>query len=181
MTSRSIACASLLEGPGYDIRGPRRIGLDGGRIGAIEEAQADGGGEALFALPALVNAHDHGRPVRSSSFGAAGKPLELWLQYLALLPAVDPYLAAASSLGRSVLGGAGAVMVHHTRVQGLTSFPEEAADVRMTALMMWGSTGIPALLMAMTQGELWAPLALSSVSAGSLLETVTPIMKDPRT
>jgi cytosine/adenosine deaminase-related metal-dependent hydrolase len=133
MTRRSIACTSLLEGPGYDVRGPRRIRLDGGRIGAIEDAQAAGDGEALFALPALVNAHDHGRPVRSSSFGAAGKPLELWLQYLALLPAVDPYLAAASSLGRSVLGGAGAVMVHHTRVQGLTPFPEEAAEVARAA------------------------------------------------
>ncbi|HYI70459.1 MAG TPA: hypothetical protein VEX87_11975, partial [Skermanella sp.] len=134
MTSRSIACASLLEGPGYDVRGPRRIGLDGGRIGSIEEMNGgETAGEALFALPALVNAHDHGRAVRSSSFGAAGKPLELWLQYLALLPAVDPYLAAASSLGRSVLGGAGAVMVHHTRVQGLTPFPEEAAEVARAA------------------------------------------------
>ena len=62
------------------------------------------------------------RPVRSSSFGAAGKPLEIWLHYLALLPAVDPYLAAAVSLARCVLGGAGAVMVHYTRVQGLTDY-----------------------------------------------------------
>ncbi|EWY42583.1 cytosine deaminase [Skermanella stibiiresistens SB22] len=84
-------------------------------------------------MPVLVNAHDHARPVRSSSFGAAGKPLELWLQYLALLPAVDPHLAAAASLGRSVLGGAGAVMVHHTRTQGLTALPEEAAEVARAA------------------------------------------------
>ena len=50
MTSRSIACASLLEGAGYDVRGPRRIRLDGGRIGAIEEMGGETvEGDALFA------------------------------------------------------------------------------------------------------------------------------------
>ena len=38
------------------------------------------------------------RAVRTSSIGAAGKPLETWLHYLALVPSVDPYLAAAVSL-----------------------------------------------------------------------------------
>ena len=86
MTERSIACAGLLHGRGYDLRGPCRLSLDGGRIAGV--AGIDGEADPLFALPVPVNAHDHGRPVRSSSFGAAGKPLELWLQYLALLPAV---------------------------------------------------------------------------------------------
>ncbi|QQP87574.1 amidohydrolase family protein [Skermanella sp. TT6] len=131
MTERSIACIGLLEGGDYDLRGPCRLSLDGGRIAGV--AGIDGEADPLFALPVPVNAHDHGRPVRSSSFGAAGKPLELWLQYLALLPAVDPYLAAAASLGRSALGGAGAVMVHHTRVQGLTPLPREAAEVARAA------------------------------------------------
>ena len=74
MTRRSIACASVLEGPGYEVLGPRRIGLDSGRIGAIEDAQAAGDGEALFALPALVNAHDHGRPVRKKRRRWRGQP-----------------------------------------------------------------------------------------------------------
>ncbi|MGY0788452.1 amidohydrolase family protein [Azospirillum argentinense] len=134
MTVRSIACTALLDGPGYTPRGPGRLTLRDGRIAAVEPVMGTGeAAEPLFALPAPVNAHDHGRPVRSSSFGAAGKPLEVWLHYLALLPAVDPYLAAAASLGRSALGGAGAVMVHYTRTQGLTPLPEEAAEVARAA------------------------------------------------
>ena len=50
-----------------------------------------------------------------------------------LLPSVDPYLAAAVSLSRSALGGAGCVMVHYTRVQGLTDLPTEVAQVARAA------------------------------------------------
>ncbi len=92
-----------------------------------------GGGGDLVALPALANAHDHARPVRASSFGNAGRPLETWLHRLALLPAVDPYVSAAVSLGRSALGGAGAVMVHYTRVNGPMPLPDEAASVARAA------------------------------------------------
>jgi cytosine/adenosine deaminase-related metal-dependent hydrolase len=107
------------------------IRLDGARIASV--APASGETEPLFALPALANAHDHARTARSSSFGTAGKPLEIWLHYLALLPAVDPYLATAVSLARSALGGAGSVMVHYTRVQGLTDLPTEATEVARAA------------------------------------------------
>lgn len=106
------------------------IRIDGDRIAAIEPASS---GEQVLALPVLVNAHDHARAVRSSSFGAGGKPLETWLHYLALLPSVDPYLASAVSLARSALGGAGVVMVHYTRVQGLADLPAEAAEVARAA------------------------------------------------
>jgi cytosine/adenosine deaminase-related metal-dependent hydrolase len=87
----------------------------------------------LFALPALVNAHDHARTVSSTSYGAGGKPLETWIYYLAFLPSIEPYLASAVSLSRSALGGAGTVMVHYTRVQGLTDLPTEVAEVARAA------------------------------------------------
>ena len=124
---RDIACAHVLTAAGEVAVGNHTIRLDGARIAAVEPAT--GAIEPLFALPALANAHDHARPTRSSSFGTAGKPLEIWLHYLALLPAVDPYLATAVSLARSALGGAGSVMVHYTRVQGLTDLPTEVAHV----------------------------------------------------
>jgi cytosine/adenosine deaminase-related metal-dependent hydrolase len=89
--------------------------------------------EPLFVLPALVNAHDHGRAVRTSSLNASGKPLETWLQYQALIPSVDPYLAAVATLSRSALGGVGAVMMHLTRPQGLTDLPTEAAAIARAA------------------------------------------------
>ena len=89
--------------------------------------------EPLLALPALVNAHDHGRAVRTSSVGAGNKPLESWLLHLALIPSVDPYRAAIVALGNAALGGAGAVMMHYTRAQGFTDLPTEAAQVARAA------------------------------------------------
>ena len=88
---------------------------------------------ALFALPALVNAHDHGRAGATSSLGAGGKPLETWLQYQALIPAVDPYLAAVVALSRAAQGGVGAIMMHLTRPQGLTDLPTETAAIARAA------------------------------------------------
>ena len=87
----------------------------------------------MLALPPFANAHDHARTVRSSSYGAAGKPLETWLHYLALPPPADPYLTSAVSLSRSAMGGSGIVMVHYTRVQGLTDLPTEAKEVARAA------------------------------------------------
>lgn len=69
----------------------------------------------LFVMPALVNAHDHGRAVRASSLSAGGKPLETWPQYQALILSLDPNLAAIVALSRSALGGASMVMMHLTR------------------------------------------------------------------
>jgi len=68
-----------------------------------------------LVMPALVNAHDHCRPLSPTSFGAADKPLELWLVRLAAMPAIDPYLGALAAFGRAARGGAGSVMAHYTR------------------------------------------------------------------
>jgi cytosine/adenosine deaminase-related metal-dependent hydrolase len=129
---RTINCAHLIEAADRPVAASRRIQIQDGRLHAITNiATADS--EPLFALPALVNAHDHGRPVRTGSFGAGGKPLETWLQYQALIPSVDPYLAGIVALSRSALGGVGVVMMHLTRPQGLTDLPSEAAALARAA------------------------------------------------
>ena len=77
-----------------------------GLIAAIEPA-ARTPARRLLAMPALVNAHDHARPLSPTSFGAAGKPLETWLLRLAAMPAIDPYLGALAAFGRAARGGRG--------------------------------------------------------------------------
>jgi cytosine/adenosine deaminase-related metal-dependent hydrolase len=129
---RTITCAHLIAAADVPIVGAHKIHLDDGRVRAVETTTPREVAP-LLALPALINAHDHGRPVRSSSIGAGGRPLEAWLHYLALFPPVDPYLAAIVALGRSALGGVGTVMMHYTRAQGFTDLPTEAIEVARAA------------------------------------------------
>ena len=107
----------------------RTITVVDGRIAAVEE----GAGNGSLVLPALANAHDHARVVRLSQVGSFDVPLEAWLPYLALVPAVDPWLASAVAFGRIARGGVGSTMAHYTRVQGLTDFPTEARAVAKAA------------------------------------------------
>jgi cytosine/adenosine deaminase-related metal-dependent hydrolase len=130
---RELTCAYLLASADAPTASAQTIRIDGEHIASVGPAAANATAKPLLALPALANAHDHARIVRSSSLGASGKPLEIWLHYMALVPSVDPYLAAAVSLARSALGGAGVVMVHYTRTQGLTDLPAEAAEVSRAA------------------------------------------------
>jgi cytosine/adenosine deaminase-related metal-dependent hydrolase len=127
---RTVSCDHVI-GPGGPMAGSLSIEIHGGKIASITPASP--ATDRLLALPALVNAHDHGRAIRTSSIGADAKPLESWLHHLALFPALDPYLAAVMAFANSALGGAGTVMVHYTRAQGLTDLPTEAKQIARAA------------------------------------------------
>jgi cytosine/adenosine deaminase-related metal-dependent hydrolase len=128
---RTITCAYLIASPREAPIANQSVQFDDARVGSVEPAQSHV--EQLLVLPALVNAHDHGRAVRSSSIGAGGKPLESWLHFLALFPSVDPYLAAVTALSRCALGGVGTAMMHYTRAQGFTDLANEAKEVARAA------------------------------------------------
>jgi len=130
-TTRRIAASWLLPNATDAAQPGRTIEIAGGRIAAVTADGAAASG--LLALPALANAHDHARVVRLSQVGSYDVPLEAWLPYLALIPAVDPWLASAVAFGRTARGGVGSVMAHYTRVQGLTDFPTEARAVAKAA------------------------------------------------
>ncbi len=102
------------------------LAIADGRIAALEAAGAP---EDVIVLPAIANAHDHARPLRSSSVGAFGRPLETWLHRLALFAPVDPYLATLAPLARAALGGQGAAMIHHVRPMGFTDYVTEAGEM----------------------------------------------------
>jgi len=99
---------------GHESEGAVDISFDNDRIADIRPSQAAPSPRRLV-MPALVNAHDHCRSLSPTSFGAANKPLELWLVRLAAMPAIDPYLGALAAFGRAARGGAGSVMAHYTR------------------------------------------------------------------
>ena len=77
----------------------RTVLIADGRIAAVETSEPGVGGGLV--LPALANAHDHARVVRLSQIGSFDVPLEAWLPYLALIPAIDPWLASVVSFGRT--------------------------------------------------------------------------------
>src|SRR3954471_9207391 len=128
---RELICTHIQPNADAPAAGAHAIRIDADRIVAVEPAKPPA--RRLLALPALTNAHDHARVTSTTAYGGAGKPLETWIAYLALLPSIDPYLASAVSLSRSALGGTAAIMVHYTRVQGLTDLPTEVAEVARAA------------------------------------------------
>ena len=95
--------------PGHEAPlGAAAISIAAGRIAAIETIEADllaPSERGLVALPAPVDAHDHGRGLRSFAVGAADDALEIWLAALVREPRIDPYLRAAVAFARLVEGG----------------------------------------------------------------------------
>lgn len=83
-----------------------RVDADGGTIAAV---RPDPTGAARLVLPALSNAHDHGRGMRTIAFGAGDDALEVWIAALGLEPRTDPWLRAAVAFGRMARAGIGAL------------------------------------------------------------------------
>ncbi len=131
MTDR-LSGVVLLPTDGSPAGPPVDLVLRDGLIAAIAPA-AGPPSRRLLAMPALINAHDHARPLSPTSFGAAGKPLETWLLRLAAMPSIDPYIGALAAFGRAARAGACSVMAHYTRFHGPMPPVEEVKEVARAA------------------------------------------------
>ena len=132
MAAGEIAVGRLLAAPGKE---PCRYGAtirwaDGKIVsvaatGRAGDAQANRG---LLALPALVNAHDHGRGLRQLAFGARDQTLELWRAALYAHPPIDPYLNTVVAFGRLARAGVGTVVYVHSSI-AVDRLPADAEAV----------------------------------------------------
>ncbi|MFW5641533.1 MAG: amidohydrolase family protein, partial [Roseicyclus sp.] len=95
----------------------------------LEAAESCGG---ALLLPALSNAHDHGRGMRTVAFGAGDDALEVWIAALGQEPATDPWLRAAVAFARMAEAGVAALNHCHNAADP-ARLVEEAAAVSRAA------------------------------------------------
>jgi cytosine/adenosine deaminase-related metal-dependent hydrolase len=137
VTTQIVRVGELLTDPGEN---PSRYGIDvaicGGkvlRVGAAHsDNQPDIDASGCIGMPPLVNAHDHGRGLRTLAFGALDDALEVWLPALRVEPLADPYLMAAVAFARMAKSGVSTV-VHAHNPQDMNNLREEAAAVSRAA------------------------------------------------
>ena len=127
----TLEVGAVLAAPGRGpAPGPALIRIDHGRIAAIEPL--DGPGNGLMAIAAPVNAHDHGRGLRTLAFGAVDDALESWIPTLGREPKLDAYRRAAVAFARMAEGGICATN-HSHGPQDETKILEEAEAVSRAA------------------------------------------------
>lgn len=105
--------------------------VDTGVIGSVAETEGVvGEGRQRLAIPALSNAHDHGRPFSPTHHGVRDDQLELWVAGLVALPTLNPYLTAVAALCQLARGGVSSVVHLHEPGPNLAA---EAALVMQAA------------------------------------------------
>lgn len=130
--TKSLRAASIFVGDDAGILSQAAIHYDGGLITGISPLAGGASASGTLLIPALVNAHDHGRP-SMTSFGASNMPLETWIARSAFGTPPDPYLAAAVSLARSARAGCGGVMMHYRRPSGTMPIVDETIAIARAA------------------------------------------------
>lgn len=90
------------------------------------------GGARSLVLPALANAHDHGRGISTLAFGAADQALETWLPALSLQPFIDPALLATLAMCGVARSGVASV-VHCHNTQRIDDLVDECVGVAAAA------------------------------------------------
>ena len=133
MTGATLHAGRLWPMPGdSELVADVALGIADGRISAIEPAAQTAESRRLLALPALINAHDHGYGLRPMAFGCPDDALEPWIAGLRARPRVAPYVEAAVAFGRMARAGIGTT-VHCHNSHNADQLVEEAAEVARAA------------------------------------------------
>ena len=131
---RVLDYAMLLRGADTPVTGAGRLTIEDGVITALEDDPAPietvGAEPGHLLLPALANAHDHGRGLRALAFGARDDALEVWISELNLEPLTEPYVRAAVCFGRMAEAGIGAANHCHQYQANPDLFTEAEAVAR---------------------------------------------------
>lgn len=126
---KQIAAEWILRRPGHEAAMSNGvIDIDADRISGVRASTTIADGRGLLAMPALSNAHDHGRGMSTLLIGAADDALEVWLPALAAHPAVDPYAVNALAFARMARSGCSSILHCHVP-QNFNRLPDEAAVV----------------------------------------------------
>ena len=159
MSSRTLSFRRLLAAPGREAAlRDVVVEVEDGRIRSVESAtgarsgagaggrsessagrrsgsgpgDGRGAGGDLLAMPAMVNAHDHGYGLRPLALGGADDALECWIASLTGRPTIDPWLEAAVAFGRMAHSGIGATVHCHNSLAA-DRLADEAAGVARAA------------------------------------------------
>ncbi|MCY4454492.1 MAG: amidohydrolase family protein [Immundisolibacterales bacterium] len=137
MSARTLSFRRLLAAPGREaaVR-DAVVEVQGGRVRSVAggAAGADtGAAEDLLAMPAMVNAHDHGYGLRPLALGGADDALECWIASLTGRPSIDAELEAAVAFGRMALSGIGATVHCHNSLAAERLADEAAGGARAAA------------------------------------------------
>jgi cytosine/adenosine deaminase-related metal-dependent hydrolase len=109
---------------------PVRIRMDGGAITTVDTMTGERPRNDLLAMPALANAHDHGRGLRPLCYGAFDQALETWFTALNIHPPIDPYANAAWAFARMAQSGIGLVVHCHMATNNPKLIDDAAAVCR---------------------------------------------------
>jgi cytosine/adenosine deaminase-related metal-dependent hydrolase len=127
----TLDLAEWHQRPGHEPpRRRQRLQLRDGHLEHHGPMPAEAPAPQALALPALANAHDHGRGLRTLAFGAEDQALETWMAQLAFEPLVDPYLRAAVAFARMAESGIAAVNHCHNTQDGRALLREAEAVAR---------------------------------------------------
>jgi len=85
--------------------------------GLIRDVSLDSNERSPFPdtliVPALANAHDHGRGLKASAYGAFDTAVEAWVPATYTLPRLDPYVVAALAFARMARAGITSIVHCH--------------------------------------------------------------------